>query len=265
MTSHPMMDSDGTTWNIGASPLPTAKYHVIKIPSTGTAKQCKNLELKIIQNGDGLYSHTFLIVALQQAKVVATIDSHTSTALTYNHSFTMTKNYVIFMEQPLMMSIIKMAQMGIKGTAVKDSFYWDANSKVRLNNTPNKQSISLAVSWKFIVSFQQNRIHVIEKESGKVIKTQFITNEAYFVLHYVNAYEEGNQIVIDMMTYPNSKTLDGSELKKLRNGEISTKDSTSQMNRFVIPLVTDAKVSKRPSFANHFQEIVHKNGIPTNV
>ena len=94
---------------------------------------------------------------------------------------------------------------------------------------------------------------MIEKETGKVLKTQFITNTAYFVLHYVNAYEENNQIVIDMMTYPDSKTLDSSELKKLRNGDAGTGDSASQMNRFVLPLISDVKVNKRLGCPNPFR------------
>ncbi|CAG7825520.1 unnamed protein product, partial [Allacma fusca] len=57
--------------------------------------------------------------------------------------------------------------MGVKGNSVKNSFEWHPD--------------------------QKNRIYIIEKATGNVLKTQYVTNIAYFVLHYVNAFEENDQ------------------------------------------------------------------------
>lgn len=37
-TAHPLQDSDGALWNVGATILTGCKYHVIKIPFIGSGK-----------------------------------------------------------------------------------------------------------------------------------------------------------------------------------------------------------------------------------
>lgn len=37
-TAHPLTDSDGNSWNIGATMLTGCKYHLIKIPFIGSGK-----------------------------------------------------------------------------------------------------------------------------------------------------------------------------------------------------------------------------------
>ena len=72
-----------------------------------------------------------LFAALDKAKVIATIPSSWATNLTYNHAFTMTKNYVIFMEQPYLINCVKMAQIGIRGKSIVDTLEWNPSIKVK--------------------------------------------------------------------------------------------------------------------------------------
>ncbi len=38
------------------------------------------------------------------------------------------------------------------------------------------------------------RFFLIEKKTGKVIKTEYVSAEAFFFLHIVNCYEQNNQV-----------------------------------------------------------------------
>ena len=69
-------------------------------------------------------------VALKNAKIFTTISSSWKTCVSYFHSFAMTKNYIIFMEQPMLINCVKLAQMGIKGKALRDAFEWTPSEKV---------------------------------------------------------------------------------------------------------------------------------------
>jgi len=40
----------------------------------------------------------------------------------------------------------------------------------------------------------RNRFFLIEKETGKVLKTEIYAAEAFFFLHFINAYEENYQV-----------------------------------------------------------------------
>jgi len=53
--------------------------------------------------------------AIKNASVVATIYPSWSTCFSYYHTFAMTENFIIMIEQPLLMSVIKMTEAKLKG------------------------------------------------------------------------------------------------------------------------------------------------------
>lgn len=70
------------------------------------------------------------ISALKSSKVIATIQSSWKTCLSFISSFAMTENYVIFMESPLLINCVKLAQLQIKHFALRDTFEWTPSEKV---------------------------------------------------------------------------------------------------------------------------------------
>ncbi|OXA57763.1 hypothetical protein Fcan01_07859 [Folsomia candida] len=188
-TAHPLTDSDGNSWNIGATMLTGCKYHLIKIPFIGSGKASD---------------------ALKSSKVIATIQSSWKTCLSFISSFAMTENYVIFMESPLLINCVKLAQLQIKHFALRDTFEW----------TPS----------------EKNRFIVVEKETGNVIKTRFISDLPFFSIHHCNAFERDDQVVVDLIGYPNANILDKFNMSNLRQNQFSSADPP-QTYRFVIPLI----------------------------
>lgn len=106
---------------------------------------------------------------LKEAKIVCNIpSSYGPSCVSYVHSFGMTSKYILFIEQPYVASLAAIASALIKGHSVKDWLEWRPNLK--------------------------NRFHIIDKETGKDVKTEIISSLPFFFLHIVNCYVENEQV-----------------------------------------------------------------------
>ncbi len=95
------------------------------------------------------------------------------TAPSYMHSFAMSERFVVLMEYPLVVNPIALK---LSGKPFIENYKW----KPELGTT-------------FIV---------VDKENGAVQKIH--TREAWFSFHHVNAFENGNQLHLDVSAYANS-------------------------------------------------------------
>jgi carotenoid cleavage dioxygenase-like enzyme len=193
-TAHPIVDSKGDWYNIGTSFSATgAKYQVFKIPASpsGTVKD-----------------------AMKKASVLATITPSWSTVFAYFHSFSMTENYIIFIEQPLLMSVMKMTDAKLKGKSIKEIMEW----------TPK----------------ENNRFYIINKNTGEVSKVKYMTDTPFFFFHFVNSYEQDGHIVVDVNAFPTNAVVDKMCISRLRSGDLDQTDP-SRVQRFVLPIIKDVK------------------------
>lgn len=107
---------------------------------------------------------------LKEAKIVCNIpSSYGAGCVSYVHSFGMTSKYIVFIEQPYVASVAAIASALIKGHSVKDWLEWRPTLK--------------------------NRFHLIDKETGKLIKTEIISAKPFFFLHITNCYVEHEQVI----------------------------------------------------------------------
>ncbi|XP_037512559.1 carotenoid-cleaving dioxygenase, mitochondrial-like [Rhipicephalus sanguineus] len=187
-SAHPITLEDGTSYNLGASFISGLKYHIVKIPppSQGCA-------------------------GLKRASVAYHIPSSWKTTFSYYHSFGMTRNYVVFVEQPLLVNTIRLIGSRIKGYSFKDCFDWTPKEKTR-----------------FVV---------IDRNTGTVLRTRFLADPLFF-FHAVNAFEDDGHIVFDMVAYDDASIMDRYYLDRFRNGmnEDFDPDCQGHFRRFVIPV-----------------------------
>jgi beta,beta-carotene 9',10'-dioxygenase len=80
------------------------------------------------------------------------------------------------------------------------------------------------------------RFHVVEKDTGQVARTA--RSRAIFAFHHVNAFEEGDEVVVDMVAFPDSGVIDQLYLEHLRSAEPVT--ATGELTRFRIGSRGDA-------------------------
>ncbi|NWH93108.1 BCDO1 dioxygenase, partial [Aegithalos caudatus] len=217
-TSHPHYDSAGNVLNMGTSIVDKGKtkYLLFKIPSSVPEQEKKKSCFKHLE-------------------VVCSIPSRSLLHPSYYHSFGITENYIIFIEQPFRLDIVKMATAYIRG-----------------------------VSWASCLAFNKDDktwFHFIDRKTKKEVPTKFYTDGLVF-FHHVNAYEEDGHIIFDIIAYTDNSLYDMFYLKNLdKDFEENVKfTSIPTCKRFVVPLqydkdaAVDSNLVKLPSTATAVKE-----------
>ena len=87
----------GDTYNLGGTFMTGLKYHFLRFSSAAGADN-------LPQDG---------------CEIVATLSSRMTTCFSYNHSFGMTENYLVMIEQPWVANSLKLIASKLKGYAFK--------------------------------------------------------------------------------------------------------------------------------------------------
>ncbi|XP_053126352.1 beta,beta-carotene 15,15'-dioxygenase [Hemicordylus capensis] len=198
-TSHPHYDSSGNILNMGTSIVDKGKtkYVVFKIPPSAPASGKKGKKN-----------------CLKHLEVMCSIPSRSLLHPSYYHSFGISENYILFIEQPFKLDILKLATAYIRG-----------------------------VNWASCLIFHKDDktwIHLIDKRTKKDLPAKFYT-DAMVLFHHVNAYEEDNHLVFDVISYTDNSLYQMFYLKNLdSNVENNVRlTSTPSCKRFVVPLQYD--------------------------
>jgi carotenoid cleavage dioxygenase-like enzyme len=206
LIGHPHIDCKGNWLSMGLQPLPfNLTYDILKFSANADPE---------IQN------------VCQAAKLFARIPStHKNFAMSYFHSFAMTKNYIVFLEQSLVLNCKKMA----------------------LNLFINQPvSTALNMNKKF-----NTRIHLVERATGNLIKHKYFT-KPQVSLHQINAYEvtenSKTKILVDVCSYDELDVKDFAYNEDLDEvTEMFLRKHNAQIRRIHIPL---SDISGSETFCN---------------
>ncbi|XP_029979097.1 beta,beta-carotene 15,15'-dioxygenase [Sphaeramia orbicularis] len=197
-SSHPHYDKDGNAYNMGTSIAEKGKtkYMLFKVPAVSDKDKGKDA------------------IALKNVEVVCTVPCRSLLTPSYYHSFGMTENYFIFIEQPFKLDILKMATAYMRG-----------------------------VNWASCLKFcpdENTLIHVIDRRTGKEVETKYYTG-AMVVYHHVNAFEDDGHVVFDVIAYNDNSLYEMFYLSKLKENPGFKDSSYSKPNyrRFVLPVRSD--------------------------
>lgn len=192
-TAHPHYDSDGTAYNMGNSYGPQGScYNVIRVPP---AK---------VDLGETIHG----------AKVICSIASTEAMKPSYYHSFGMTSNYIIFIEQPLKMNLWKIVTAKIRGKAISDGISWEPQ--------------------------YNTRFHVVDKSTGQLLPGRYYS-QPFVTFHQINAFEDQGCVVIDMCCQDDGRSLEVYQLQNLRKAgegldQVYNSAARAFPRRFVLPL-----------------------------
>ncbi len=147
----------------------------------------------------------------------------------YVHSFAMSKHYIVHVDFPLVANPLR----------------------IRFGNVPYIQCFR----WK---PERGTRFTVLDKATGAVVK-QYQT-DACFAFHHVNAYETGDDIVVDMAAKPDASVIDDLYLEYLRTCKGRPVREPSRLQRFVLPLKSDEV--RRETISEEYLEMptIHYRG-----
>ncbi|XP_053341396.1 carotenoid-cleaving dioxygenase, mitochondrial [Clarias gariepinus] len=192
-TAHPHVDPDGTVFNMGNSyGRKGALYNIIRVPP------------KTEDSDETLHG----------AEVLCSIFPAEKNKPSYYHSFAMSENYVVFIEQPIKMDLLKIVTSGIRGKGINDCIYWD----------PKQETV----------------FHVVNKQTGEVSPVKYHT-KALSTFHQINAFEEDGFLIVDMCCLDDGQALKVYNLQNLRKSgealdEVYNSLSMAFPRRFVLPL-----------------------------
>lgn len=141
-----------------------------------------------------------------QATIIASVPSRWLLNPSYMHTFGITENYFIIVEQPLSVSLITVISCKMKRQPMCAALKWYENENVSLMRIFLLFFISNKCVNIFLLS--QTLIHLISRETGLLERT-FIS-EAFFYLHIINQFEtrDRDYVVLDICCYRDAKMLD---------------------------------------------------------
>ncbi|KAG8434465.1 hypothetical protein GDO86_012732, partial [Hymenochirus boettgeri] len=196
-TAHPHYDPDGTSYNMGNSyGRQGTLYNIIKVPAKNHTTEDK----------------------LQGVEIVCSIPAKSTLKPSYYHSFGMTENYIIFVEQPLTINILKILTSKMSGASIADALSWD----------PRDETV----------------FHVANKHTGELHPVTFHT-KLFATFHQINAFEDQDCIVFDICCQDDGRTVNAYKLQNLHKSgqaldQVYNSGSRSLPRRFVLPLNTNS-------------------------
>ncbi|CAL8267735.1 unnamed protein product [Merluccius merluccius] len=208
-TAHPHYDPDGTAYNMGNSyGSKGALYNIIRVPPEKTAST----------------------ESLQGATVLCSILPANKSHPSYYHSFAMSENYVVFIEQPIKMNLLKIVTCKMRGKGLSDGIYWD----------PKQDTV----------------FHLVDKHTGQASAVRYHT-KAISTFHQINAFEEDGFLVLDMCCSDDGQAINNYLIQNLRQSGDALDQVYNTMTRvfprrFVLPLAvtsdtpTDQNLNTRP-------------------
>merc|ERR1711936_575974 len=216
MTPHPLYDPDGTMWNIGFATGPDRDG---RMTSTWRYVVFKVTPPKTEKERADPWLNL---------EIVSELGSSRAASISYLHSFFMTEKYLIFTEQPWIFGSLPtvMVKHVVLGKSLGESMYWDEYSTLKF--------------------------HVMEKESGKFLPTNYEADGMGFY-HIINAYEENDCLVLDApfkaspVSYNAFRTeFLASDPHTLQEYMISLGPTAGLSKRWVLPLTVPEKFKHPP-------------------
>jgi carotenoid isomerooxygenase len=203
-TSHPHVLPDGTVYNLGMSVSKSGPaYNIICFP-----------------HGENMFDN---------ASVVAEIPVRWKLHPSYMHTFGITENYFIIVEQPLTVSVPAVVKSQLINEPMISCLKW----------FPDKLTY----------------FYVIDRDSGELKYT--FHAEAFFYLHIINQYEKNDHIVIDISCYRDPEMLNCmyiETMKCMQSNPDYAKMFRGRPLRFVLPLNTPKKPKSLSSLKVFFSK-----------
>ena len=130
------------------------------------------------------------------------IGCHAASNPAYFHSFGLSRRYAVLYESPYRANTLSLLTPG----AFSDAYEWDPEAA--------------------------SRFIVFDRSTGETVATPSVP--PMFVFHHANAYEDGNELVVDLVAYEHSDTVESLYLENLRSADPVL--AAGELTRFRIPI-----------------------------
>lgn len=203
-TSHPHVMTDGTVYNLALSVTKSGPaYNIICFPK-----------------GERMF---------ENARVVAEVPVRWKLHPSYMHTFGITENFFIIVEQPLTVSVPAVVKSQLTSEPMISCLKW----------FPDKLTY----------------IYLVDRKSGELKHT--FHAEAFFYLHIINQFEKDNHVVLDISCYHDPEMLNCMYIESMRNMQNNpdyAKMFRGRPLRFVLPLLRPTKPKSLTSLRVFFSK-----------
>ena len=130
----------------------------------------------------------------------------------YMHSFSITKNFIVLIEQPLTVGVKAIISAILQGKSLSTALAWDSERGVIF--------------------------HLINRKTGELYPMKYVA-KSFFFLHTINAYEDQGHVVVDICSYNNPSMMDCMFLEKLQSAQSNADYAAlfrGRPKRYVLPL-----------------------------
>ncbi|PVD23313.1 hypothetical protein C0Q70_16581 [Pomacea canaliculata] len=195
VTAHPHFSRDGKMYNLGTSINPSAAYSIFEIFPQAT-----------------LQSEPQETQGSVKAQLLVTIPSQWNMHVGYSHSFGMSQNYFIVLEQPMALNILKVVTMNWRREGLASCFTKLMGEKMVFR--------------------------VIQRSDKRPLSIRFETDST-FCFHFVNCFEDHDgQLVVDLCCYDDVDLVEDLYLKKIRDHTCNLIPSAT-LRRYVLPVCVE--------------------------
>jgi len=195
--AHPHYDEDGNYWMFSSNPK-IGHYELIKVPNYNTVNPIEKEQVMTVLKSSGKFP-------------------------CYYHSFSMTKNFIILLENPFSLeSVMQILTINMTKKSILDLMKWK----------PSKGSI----------------FRIICRKTFKELRT--CKADAAFVFHHANAFEKDGFINIDSCAYPDDSVINYLYMENITNALKGQTYSRPNLYRYQIPIAEIQKQVKDPYILN---------------
>ncbi|XP_030593065.1 beta,beta-carotene 9',10'-oxygenase-like [Archocentrus centrarchus] len=202
-TAHPHYDREGAVYNMGNSHSRRGFfYNIIRVPPPE--------EKAAMQDSADLTG----------AKVICSIPAADPRKPSYFHSFVMSENYIVFVEQPIKIDLLKFMLYKIQGKSFHKVMTWEPQHGIIF--------------------------HLVNRHTGMASEVKYCT-APMFTLHQINAFEDSGFLIMDMCCGDDGELIGEFTLENLRRNAGEEMDEfynslcRNLPRRYVLPLTVDER------------------------
>ncbi|KAF2894758.1 hypothetical protein ILUMI_11414 [Ignelater luminosus] len=191
-TAHPHVTEDGTVYNLAITKKKRQLEHNIVCFPAKTAEDSNDRSM------------------FDKASIVASIPVRWPFYPAYMHSFGITENYFIIVEQPFTLSV----------------------PQLMVNRLINEPPVNSFKSF----NSEMTQFSIVNRKTGKVNR---VYSKSFFYFHIINQYELLNHIVLDVCSYDEALGIEYfnvENMKNLQSDPYAAKALKCHCTRFVLPL-----------------------------
>ncbi|XP_026315488.1 carotenoid isomerooxygenase-like isoform X2 [Hyposmocoma kahamanoa] len=163
-TAHPHVMPNGDVYNVGMSLVKCRIRHVV-------------VKFPFNEKGD----------MFQRAHIVGHMKPRWELHPAYMHTFGITENYFVIVEQPLSVSLLGVVKNQLADAPLINSLKWNPE--------------------------HETQIVLISRKTGEEVKRY--RTETLFYLHIINTFEQDGKLVVDLCAYKDAKALDAMYIQSI--------------------------------------------------